>query len=174
MKIVSPDYDCIIVGAGLVGMAQAIALQREGLYVALIDTRKPEHDTSVSDPRGLALSPSSQVFLNVLGLWEGLEGVIQPIRQIHVSDQGHFGVTRMNARDVGLDALAYVCPANHLLGSLQRAVTNVDILWQTGVEDIATLTMHRSCVRARVRKSEIFRLALLSARTVSIRRFANP
>ena len=137
MKIVSPDYDCIIVGAGLVGMAQAIALQREGLHVALIDTRKPAHDTSVSDPRGLALSPSSQAFLNVLGLWEDLEGVIQPIRHIHVSDQGHFGVTRMNARDVGLDALAYVCPVNHLLGSLQRGVTNVDILWQTGVEDIS-------------------------------------
>ena len=149
MKTVSPDYDCVIVGAGLVGIAQAIALQQSGLNVALLDTRQPSTATSSTDQRGLALSPSSQTFLRELGLWDDLASVVQPIREIHVSDQGHFGATRMNARDAGLEALGYVCPANRLLETLESALVNdVDISWQTNLEHI-DLASDRVLLRVR-------------------------
>ncbi|MGE4617390.1 MAG: FAD-dependent oxidoreductase, partial [Gammaproteobacteria bacterium] len=34
-----PEFDCVIVGAGLVGAATATALSRQGLRVAVIEKR---------------------------------------------------------------------------------------------------------------------------------------
>ncbi len=49
-----------------------------------------------------------KVIYQKLGLWPQLARHATPIRNIHVSDRGRFGATRLSAREQGLDALGYV------------------------------------------------------------------
>lgn len=132
-----PDYDCVVVGAGLVGAAQALALGRLGFKVAVVDPRRASRETPGGDVRGLALAPSSRRVFQQLGLWQALAARVMPIRHIHVSDQGRFGFTHLSAADVALDALGYVCPADHLLLTLETALEEqCEVYWETEVADI--------------------------------------
>ena len=134
-----PDYDCVVVGAGLVGAAQALALSQQNLKVVVIEARQPVAGVVGGDVRGLALAPSSRQAIEALGLWPRLVGQITLIRHIHVSDQGRFGFTRLSADDVDTDALGYVCPADHLLQVFESAlIEQCDIRWGTKLVSIDT------------------------------------
>lgn len=132
-----PDFDCVVVGAGFVGAAQALALRRLGLSVLVIDTRDALGGEPGGDVRGLALAPSSRHILTALGIWPALAGHVVPIEAVHVSDQGRFGATRLSARDVGFEALGYVCPADRLMHALEAALVDaVPVRWRTRIERI--------------------------------------
>lgn len=113
-----PRHDVLIVGAGPVGLALALALKDSGLDVVLADARP--RDAVVSDPRVLALAHGSQLTLARLGVWEALPAT--PIRTIHVSQHGGFGRTRLRADDYDLPALGYVVSAGDLARALRAAV----------------------------------------------------
>lgn len=68
--------------------------------------------------------------LQDLGIWEHAKAVATPIAKIHVSDQGHFGKTRLSAKQEGVAALGYVITAR----DLEAAVA--DLVEQAGVEQI--------------------------------------
>ena len=134
-----PDYDCVVVGAGLVGAAQALALRQHDLSVLVIEARQPLSGQAGGDVRGLALSRSSRQLIEALGLWPLLSGQIAPIRYIHVSDQGRFGFTHLSADDVGIDALGFVCPADHLLHVIEAAlIEQCEVRWGTRLGSIDT------------------------------------
>jgi 2-octaprenyl-6-methoxyphenol hydroxylase len=132
------DYDCVVIGAGLVGAAQALALQRLGLKVAVVDSRRPFNAGTSSDARGLALAPSSRQLFETLNLWPSLSTRVNRIRHIHVSDQGRFGTTQLSADDVGIEALGYVCPADHLLATLESAlIDDSKVYWETALDNVS-------------------------------------
>lgn len=132
-----PDHDCVVVGAGLVGAAQALALRQLGLDVVVAEARGPLTASKQGDVRGLALAPSSQGLLAALGLWKDLEGRLTPIKHIQVTEKGRFGAVRLNAKDAGLDALGYVCPADHLLATIEAALTTSGpVQWRTVLQGI--------------------------------------
>ena len=60
-------YQVVIVGAGLVGAAAAVALGRQGLRVALVERHQPVAPTEIWDTRIYAISPASQRFLDRIG-----------------------------------------------------------------------------------------------------------
>ena len=68
--------DLIIVGAGMVGSALALALQEQGLDILLIDggplSVKPFDPVAPFEPRVSALSIASQRVLERLGVWQGI------------------------------------------------------------------------------------------------------
>ena len=70
-----------------------------------------EHQPSY-DARAIALSWGSRRIFEGMGIWDAMvqEGVT-PIRTIRVSDRGHFGATRMEADEEGVEALGYVAEA---------------------------------------------------------------
>lgn len=132
-----PDHDCVVVGAGLVGAAQTLALRKLGLDVVVADARGPLTASTQGDVRGLALAPSSQGLLAALGLWKDLEGCLTPIKHIQITEKGRFGAIRLNAQDAGLDALGYVCPADHLLATIEAALTTSGpVQWRTALQSI--------------------------------------
>jgi 2-octaprenyl-6-methoxyphenol hydroxylase len=111
-------YDLIIVGGGLVGAGFAVALKDSGLRIALVDARLPSSD----DPRLFALNVSSCQFLKNLGFWPELAPYASPIKQVHVSHQGHFGAVRMHHNDVDLSSLGHVIPARYIESALNAAL----------------------------------------------------
>ena len=127
------EYDLAIVGGGLVGASLALSLAPLGLRIALVEAVPPvagEQHPSF-DERTTALANGTVRAFRTLGVWSAMEREAAPIRKIHVSDQGRFGVARIDAAEQGLEALGYVIP-NRVIGAalwdgLAR-VTGVDLI----------------------------------------------
>ena len=128
------QHDLLIVGAGPVGLSLALALKDSGLAIALADTRA--RDAVAADPRALALAHGSRLTLERLGVWDELPAT--PIRHIHVSQQGGFGRTRLEADDYGVPALGYVVQAGALAAALRNAVerAGITVMDQTEVTSL--------------------------------------
>jgi 2-octaprenyl-6-methoxyphenol hydroxylase len=114
----SINCDVLIVGGGLVGASLACALRGSAHRVELIEAY-PLDDASQPcyDDRTVALSWGSRRILEGLDLWPQLDGRIEPIKTIHISDRGHFGATRLRHSEEGVEALGYVAE-NRVLGEV--------------------------------------------------------
>lgn len=122
--------DLTIVGGGMVGACLALALQTQarkaGWRIRLIEAQPPTagRQQPSYDARSTALSYGSRLLLERLGVWPQLNAWVEPIRQIHVSDRGHPGVTRLYAEKESVPALGYVVEnarlGEVLLGALDR------------------------------------------------------
>lgn len=102
-----------IVGGGLVGASLALALQQgakaRGWNIALIEPFEPGSEYQPSyDARSTALSYGTRLIYQRLGVWERIAERAEPITQIHVSDRGRAGATRLGASDQQVPALGYV------------------------------------------------------------------
>ncbi len=110
-------FDLIVVGGGMVGASLARSLSSTGLRVAVVEAWALDSSQQPSyDDRAIALSYGSRLILEAIGVWPQLQDAAEPIRHIHVSDRGHFGFTRIHARDHDVEALGYVA-TGHALGS---------------------------------------------------------
>jgi 2-octaprenyl-6-methoxyphenol hydroxylase len=109
------DVDILVVGGGLVGASLAIALDGAGLRVALAEAAPPKVDLQPSyDERNLALARATVNGLEALGVWTHCGAKATPIRKIHVSRRGEFGVVRLDAAKHGVDCFGAVLPAREL------------------------------------------------------------
>ena len=103
--------DIAIVGGGMVGVSLALLLShlRLGWRIRIIESF-PLHSNATLPPsfdgRSTALSHSSREIFELLGLWQSLDDGLTEIRQVHVSDRGHFGRTRLTATEQNLPAPA--------------------------------------------------------------------
>jgi 2-octaprenyl-6-methoxyphenol hydroxylase len=136
-------HDVAIVGGGLVGASLAIALDRFGLDVALIEATPPGALPAVFDERNLSFADATVNALVALGVLAKLRTPPSPIRRIHVSRQGDFGRVRLDARDYGRDAFGAVVVARDFgealearLGELAR-LTRYRPARFVALEDIA-------------------------------------
>ena len=103
----SHDTDIVIAGGGLAGATLALALARcvPAVRVTVVESfplsaeAVPDSYQPSYDARSTALAWGSRLIFDQLGLWSRLSEHATPIRHIHVSDRGHFGATRLHARD---------------------------------------------------------------------------
>ena len=103
------NYDIVIVGGGLVGATLANTLHKLPIKIALVDALPLEKNTSQTyDARSVALAYGSQRILASMNLWASIKNHATAIKKIHISDQGHFGITRLTAKEGKVDALGYV------------------------------------------------------------------
>ena len=119
--------DVAIIGGGLVGLCAALVLQHPQRRVAIIEATEPGQPQQQGlNARSLALSASSVQIFRALGIWPQIEASAAPIRHIHVSSRGRWGVTRLEAADYDLDALGYVIENGALSRCLRQAVEACD------------------------------------------------
>ena len=120
-------YDILIVGGGMVGASLAVALKPLKLNIALVDAFKPR-DTKhpAYDDRAIALSYGSSLIYKGMGMWSNIQTDATAIKQIHVSDKGHFGATRLSAKKEKVDALGYLVEARLLGKQLYTALNSDD------------------------------------------------
>ena len=105
--------DLLIVGAGMVGSALALALQGSGLEVLLIDgsplSVKPFDPQAPFEPRVSALSAASQRILERLGAWDGIaHRRASPYNQMHVWDGSGTGQIHFSAASVHAEVLGHI------------------------------------------------------------------
>lgn len=109
--MVSTRHDVVIVGGGLVGTSLAIALDRSGIDVALVEATAPGTLPAVFDQRNLSFAEATVNALTALGVLQKLAGPVAPIRRIHVSRAGDFGRVRLDAGAYGRTAFGQVVVA---------------------------------------------------------------
>ena len=111
MAGMSERHDVVIVGGGLVGASLAIALDRAGRDVGLVEASPPGTLPAVFDQRNLSFAAATVNALTALGVMQQLRTPTGPIRRIHVSRQGDFGRVKLDAQDYGRDAFGQVVVA---------------------------------------------------------------
>lgn len=126
------DYDILIIGGGMVGASLACVLGNQpGLRIGLIEATSiytAASDIAIPssyDDRSIALAYGTRRIFEGMGLWPLLADSTSPIKKIHVSDRGHFGVTRLNCVDEGVEAMGYVVVSRVLGQTLVRALANL-------------------------------------------------
>ncbi len=105
--------DLIIVGAGMVGSALALALQDQGLEILLIDggplSVKPFDLQAAFEPRVSALSVASQRILDRLGVWDGIAARRAcPYGEMQVWDGSGTGQIHFSAASVHAESLGHI------------------------------------------------------------------
>ena len=105
--------DLLIVGAGMVGSALALALRHSGLQILLVDggplTVKPFAAPAPFEPRVSALSAASQRILERLGAWEGIaQRRATPYTDMQVWDGSGTGQIHFSAASVHAQVLGHI------------------------------------------------------------------
>ena len=123
-----PDSDVLIVGGGLSGLPLALACAQGGLSVTVVDALDPATATDAKfDGRVSAIALASCRMLERLGVTQHLQGQMQPINDIMVSD----GRVREGAspfflhfdhREIGNEPLGNLIENRHMRIALQKAV----------------------------------------------------
>lgn len=176
------QFDVIIVGAGLVGMATALACAHHGLSCALIDAGDPSQKSA--DGRASTLSTTSVNMLQTLGVWARLAPNMQPITDMMIGDGTPGNISPLTlhlnasaARDIpmahigenpDISAALYdaVCNQTKITRYFEQSVTDA----QTDGRSVANITLTggthltaRLCIAADGRGSRLRRRAGISA-----------
>lgn len=120
-------HDAVIVGGGLVGASLALALQRAGLDVALIEPQLLQAWPAADawDSRIYAISPGNATFLESLGVWPRLDAQrVQRVEAMTICGDAPAGRLEFSAYEAGLRELAYIVEGSALLQALHAAIAD--------------------------------------------------
>ena len=104
------DFDCAVIGGGMVGAASALSLAEQGLTVALIEMHQPKAFSGEQplDLRVSAISLASQFLLEQLGAWQYIkQWRACPYKRLGVWEQ-EFAYTEFNANDIERSHLGHI------------------------------------------------------------------
>jgi 2-octaprenyl-6-methoxyphenol hydroxylase len=156
------DTDILIAGGGLAGATLALAICRlvPGYRVTVVEAFPLSEEPAPNDyqpsydARSTALSWGARQIFERLDLWSAISRQAAPIRHIHISEKGRFGVTRLAAQEHRQPALGYVAD-NRWLGlclmDALRQQPNIRWLAPAQAESVTTLN---EGVRVHVRQNE--------------------
>ncbi|MFV0278309.1 MAG: 2-octaprenyl-6-methoxyphenyl hydroxylase, partial [Parahaliea sp.] len=131
--------DILIAGGGMVGISLALQLGASlpaATRITLVEGFPfPEPGSTPRQPsfdaRSTALSYSSRLLYEAMGVWPALAARACAIDTIHVSRRGRFGSTVLRAADHGWPALGYVvenAPLGHALAEALHRQGRVQVL----------------------------------------------
>ena len=124
--------DVIIVGAGMVGSALALALQNSGLQIMLLDggplSVKPFDQAAAFEPRVSALSAASQRILERLNVWPGIAARrSSPYGEMQVWDGSGTGQVHFSAASVHAEVLGHIVENRVIQDGLLDALYKADL-----------------------------------------------
>jgi 2-octaprenyl-3-methyl-6-methoxy-1,4-benzoquinol hydroxylase len=115
--------DLVVIGAGVVGSAAALAAARDGLRVALVEAHAPPPwSADEPDLRVYAFAPDNQALLEDLGAWAGVRSArAHPYRSMRVWDAAGGGELDFNAESLGREGLGHIVEHSLLVDRLWAA-----------------------------------------------------
>ena len=124
--------DLLIVGAGMVGSALALALQGSGLNIIVLDGGpldvKPFDSQAAFEPRVSALSGASQRILQRLGAWDGIASRrASPYGEMQVWDGSGTGQIHFSASSVHAEVLGHIVENRVVQDALLDCLHDSDI-----------------------------------------------
>lgn len=125
------DTDVIVVGAGLVGLTAAIALNLQHKNVVLVsDKTMPDASLNLNpdswDERVYALTPNTEAWLKSISVWDFVhENRVNPIDAMHI--WGAETDLILNATDANVAKLGLIIENQQLMAALWRKLLSLDV-----------------------------------------------
>lgn len=91
------EFDCVIVGGGLVGITFALMLQQLNYQVLVVEKSLPPDPQEDFHARTIALSHASQQIFSQLGIGPKLLARTVPIKKVWVTVKGHLGSSQLQS-----------------------------------------------------------------------------
>lgn len=155
---IASHYDVVVVGGGMVGASFACTLDHslngkahggEGSAVSIlvVEAFQLSSDATAFQPsfdaRTTALSYGSRKIFQSIELWQQCRGAVTEIKDIHVSDRGHFGSVKISSQQFNqqeqLEALGFVIENRALgrvLNKAMQASSGIELLCPAKLESI--------------------------------------
>ncbi|MES2637024.1 MAG: FAD-dependent monooxygenase [Pseudomonadota bacterium] len=157
----SIDADVIIVGAGLVGLAAAIAFTAQKKNVVLVSNYKPvmhqQQDGKNWDERVYALTPATENWLSDLGVWQHInQARVGAIDAMQV--WGADAELLLKAEDAHLAKLGLIIENQNLINALWQKIHALDVTVITDAECLemdCTLTNVQLSLENKVSKDQL-------------------
>jgi 2-polyprenylphenol 6-hydroxylase len=123
------NADIVIVGAGLVGLAAAIAFTSQGKSVVLVDAKKPVNKTKKTwDERVYALTPETENWLKSIGVWAHVDvSRVNPINAMHIFDEASERPLSLRDEDANLPKLGVIIENQNLMHALWQQIKTLDV-----------------------------------------------
>lgn len=138
------DFDVIIIGGGMVGLATACGLADHHLNVALIEPRLLSDAPLPDSPtlRASAINSASQRYFQQLGIWDALQDTTRVLQfnSIHVWENNGFAKLNAQAADYHYDHLGFIIENQVMQRALldkARTLANITIFDGVSAADIA-------------------------------------
>jgi len=150
------EYDLVIVGAGPIGAAMALALRDSGLRIALLDSQPLmvgalPANTVEFDARVSAITPASQALFESLGVWDAMRDArISPYTRMHVREADGTADINFCAVDIHAPVLGHIVENRVIVAAMHQqlaAQASLDCLMPANVQaldnakDVALLTL---------------------------------
>ncbi|MGB2833695.1 MAG: FAD-dependent monooxygenase [Methylotenera sp.] len=123
--------DVTIIGAGLVGLAAAVAMHQAGQSVVVVDAKTPskmEFADGHWDTRVYAISPRNAVWLASLGVWQHIKTArIGHMQAMEIFGDVDLKPLKLFADDVNADDLGFIVEASALSQALLSQIAARDI-----------------------------------------------
>ena len=110
IKAIMKNFDCVVVGGGMVGAASALSLAQMGLTVAVVEKSIPTKYAPEQgfDFRVSAISLASENLLTQLGAWRQIQAWRHCSYQRLGVWENEFSYTEFNAQDIGKSHLGHI------------------------------------------------------------------
>ncbi len=133
----------LIVGAGPVGLAAALALKARGVSDDITVLEAAAQNAVSFGDRNIALSSASWRFLTKLGVAVGASERA-PIRQVEITQRGAFGLICLDASDVSAVELGAASPYPALKTALDNAThaAGIQIVYGAKVSSVQHVAQH--------------------------------
>lgn len=122
-----PDYEVVIIGAGMVGATLASLLSRSGFSVALVEAVEPRAFDAAAEVglRVSAISPGSAAVLEQAGAWKQIRGQrVRPYRRMQVEDGIEIEPLLFDAPMFNMENLGWIIENTLLQWSVWQVVGN--------------------------------------------------
>ncbi len=137
--------DVLIIGAGLVGAAQALALAQQGITSIVVDKAVPDDVLAgANDGRVSAISHASVLVLQSLGVWSELAAEAGPIDKILVREGGQFSDVTFDTAETGSEPFGYMVPNRLLRRVLLQVILDHEQVTCLCGDTVASLERHHT------------------------------
>ncbi len=135
--------DVTIVGGGLIGLATACLLARQGLHITLVDGGPtPVWQSAKISPRVSAINLATQKLLKSIGVWDAIvDKRVSPYRFMRVWDSHSDARINFDAREFSQGQLGYIVENDAIAASMLARLSqnyNVDLEFSREVVQLET------------------------------------
>ena len=117
------SYDFTISGAGLVGSILALALDKIGYRVCLIEKSNLKNNADEFENfYPLSLNYRSKIILDDLGLWDRIHEISYPIDKLTILYRNNLSKIRFTSKEFDLDNLGFVVDRHKLLEIYKKSL----------------------------------------------------
>ena len=157
------QYDLIIQGGGLTGLALAAAVGGAGARVLLVEARPiPTTTTATFDGRVTAIARGAKQALDTIGAWAEMASEAEPILEIEVGEQRSPITVHYDHHDVGSEPLGWIVPNQQIRTALLAAIERCPDVTIRAPATIASMTRGPHRIEAELSDSSRIRASLFA------------